>query len=278
MNEKMRKAVKPDIPFSPEHMQRIAGTTRLDSITYTIYGDAAGIDSWGVHDGRCYVFGWATVRHSHRWKKYREMHATRGRGHIHMADRFPGGTRERDALGRDIFTLEPYDFAHVFIVDKKKYRENLIRRKGEPPHRSAIQEHLWGQLSVVAAAPVLLLDKMGGRQSRQSPIRGLVYNHPGEGAKSEARIRGHVGHIWGGAVHCEFRKGGDPGIDLADALCWSFYRVATGGTDRHLPWSSSEGFGKRLFVFLIDDESGSGKEIEPIRNLDDLKRKTVSLR
>lgn len=247
-------------------------------MTFTIYGDAAGNDAWGPHDGACYVFGWAVVRKSHRWKQYRELHASRGRGHIHMAERTPGGPKERDALCREILSSEPYDLAYVFIVDKKKYRENLIRKRGAPPHRSAIQEYLWGRLSVVAGPPVLLTSDIKGMRSRQSPINGLVYNHPGEGKASENRIRQIVNHTWKGGVRCEFRPGGDPGIDLADTLAWSFHRVATGHAATHLPWAAGEGFGLRLSVFLIDDDSDSDRDIERIVSIDHLKRKTASFR
>lgn len=266
------------IPFNPEKLQSFTGTTRLDSVHYTIYGDAAGDDNWGPENGNCYVFGWAVVRKSHRWKQYRELHRTRGRGHIHMAERFPGGTKERDAICRDMFLLEPYDFAVVCVVDKKKYRENVIKRRGVPPLKSSIQEHLWGELAVIVAAPVTILGDMGGCKLGRNTIRGLVYNHPGEGKGAEQRIRAKVNQLWSGLVPCEFRPGGDPGIDLADALCWSIYRVATGGTDRHLPPSFHQSFGKRLIVLLVDDEASARKKVDHANNIDDLKRKTASLR
>lgn len=226
-------------PFDPDRLRREIGTSRLRQVSYRIYADASGSDDWTVGASPWYVVAYVFVRASHRWKRYRHLHATAGRGHIHLSARgWPAS--HRDALVKTVLQTRPWDQAMVFLIDRDAYRRSMAAAGIQAAHAHQASEFLQGRLTVCVGAMVTQFVQMGGIHIGADFIRDIVFNHPGRGWRAERDIVSVVSAFWSDLIRVRFAAGGDPGIDLADLLAWSIHRCATTGQDRHLPWSVSE--------------------------------------
>jgi hypothetical protein len=110
----------------------------------------------------------------------------------------------------------------------------------------------------------LILRDMGG--TAHNPVSRFVINHPGAGAVGERAITALTRDFWRLRVPIEYRTGGDPGIDLADVIAWTFRRSLT-KPDDVLPPEPFQLMTSHLQVLVVRDHLAAPFHITSLGDL-----------